>query len=86
MKLVLGTLRRVDPTTSARILTLKGFSHKFSPDGINSTFLSQGCILELSSHCGNCGQSICFKDGGGSRESLITQVQLWGQQAVTSFL
>ena len=44
------------PHPTARILkvyteALTGFSHVFSPDGLNTTLLSQSCILENSSLC-----------------------------------
>lgn len=31
------------------IEALSGFGHTFSPDGFNSTLLSQGCLLEMAS-------------------------------------
>lgn len=30
------------------VLVLTGFSHAFSPDGLNNTVLSHSCVLELT--------------------------------------
>lgn len=48
--------------------SLLGFSCGHHPDGLNSTLLCQGCVLEDTSHCGKRGygvQSTPFKDRGG---------------------
>ena len=47
------------------IEVLKGFSHVRHQDGLNNTPLSQGCVLESSSHCWNSGQNVHSKDRGG---------------------
>lgn len=61
-----------------------GFSHVYHPDGLYNTLLSQGCVLQNGSHCVNDGQKVFSKDGGGSQESLIAQVQLKCQPAIMS--
>ena len=38
------------------IEALTGFSHVFSPDGLDSTLLSQGCILETAPTVGTVGR------------------------------
>ena len=79
-----GDLRTPLPTRilKAYIEPLTGFSHIFSPDvdSVNST-LSLGCVLENSSHCGNSGQSVYSKDGGGG---VTAWLQLESQLAGTS--
>ena len=77
------------PHSSTRTLKVyiedfTGFSHVCCPDGLNNTWLSEGCVLENSSACGNCGQNVYSKDRGGAEESLITWIQLSGQPAVMS--
>lgn len=42
-----------------------GFSHAYCPDGLDSTFLSQGCSLENSSYCGNRGRTMFKGQGRG---------------------
>ena len=52
--LVLGSCRTSrSPHLPARILeiyikTLTGFNHVFSPEGLNNTLLSEGCVLEMA--------------------------------------
>ena len=90
MRLVLGdckTSRSLRPP--ARILkvyteTLTGFSHISCPDGLNNISLSQGCVLEASSYCGNGGKKIHSKDRGGSEKPPVAWVQLVGQLALMS--
>ena len=60
------------------------FSPVYRPEGLNSTLLSQGCILEKGSGCGKCGQNIDSNDRGGGEEPPIAWFQLMGQPAVTS--
>lgn len=58
---------------------LTGSRHTFSPDGLNNTWLSQGCVH--SSHCGNGGRGVHSKDGMGEAP-LIAGVQLASQLVV----
>lgn len=46
-RLVLGGCR-VDRILKVYTEALTGFSHVVTPDGLNSTLLSQGCVLELA--------------------------------------
>ena len=78
------TGRSLNP--SARILkvyreALTGFSHIFSPGGLNHTLLSQVCILVIPS--GNSRWSVHSMDRRGRKEPLTSQVQLTGQPAVS---
>ena len=50
----------------------------------HNTLLSQRFILEPDSHCGNSGQRLHSKDGGGMRSLQLSLVWLEGQPAVTS--
>lgn len=59
---------------------LTGFSHIYSPDGLNSTLLSQSCILELAPS----EWSIHSEDREGGEEPPIAQVQLKSQLPITS--
>lgn len=59
---------------------LTGFSHVYSPDGLNSTLLSQSCILELAPS----ERSIHSEDREGGEEPPIAQVQLKSQLPITS--
>lgn len=61
-----------------------GFSHLFSPGGLNNTLLSQDCILENGSHCENGGRNVHSKDRGGG-EGPVAWIQLMGQPAVMFF-
>lgn len=78
MRLVLGshkTGRTSQPPTrflKVYIEALMGFSHVYSPSGLNDTVISEDCVLENSSHCRNDGQNIYSKDKGGGEESTIT--------------
>lgn len=45
--------------------TLMRFNHVHRPDGFNGTQLSQGYVLENSSHCGIGGENVHSKDGSG---------------------
>lgn len=44
---------------------LTGFSHIFTPDGLDNTLLSQSCVLEKCSGSGNAGRNVHSK---GRRE------------------
>ena len=48
------------------------------------TLLSQGCILENGSSCGNGGQHISSKDREGGEEPPNAQVHFMGQSVVIS--
>ena len=52
-----------------------GFSHVFSPDGLNNTLLSQGCIPKAAPSMGEL--SIHSKDRGGVKPP-IAWIQLTG--------
>ena len=88
-RLILGSHKRSrSPQAPARILKvcielLTKFSHVSSPDGLNSTLLSQGCVLENSSCCGNRRQNVHSKDKGEGEEPPIARVQITGQLVVT---
>lgn len=65
---------------STRILrvyieALSEFSHVYQPDGFDDILVSQGCVLESGSYCGNSGQNTHSKDKGGHEEPLIALVQ-----------
>ena len=70
------------PHPLARILhvcikALTGFSHIYHPDGLNNTLLSQGCVLENSSSCGNSGWNIQSKDWEEGQEPSIAGPAPW---------
>ena len=50
---------------------LMGLSHAFSPDGLNKTLFSQGCILENDSGCGHCEHNIHVRTGEGVRRLCL---------------
>lgn len=64
MRLVLDNSRTSrSPHLPTRILkvyreTLTAFSPIHHPDGLNCTLLSQGCLLENDTHCGNSEQYV----------------------------
>lgn len=60
-----------------------GFSHTYHPEGLNTTLLSPGCVLENGSHYGNGGQNIHQRQGAGE-EPLIAQVLLNGELVLMS--
>lgn len=62
---------------------LTGFRHVFSPDGLNTTLLSQGYKLENSLHSGNGGQSVLSKDRGGDKEPLSPAHRSTGSHVMT---
>ena len=51
----------------AYVEALTGFNLIYHPDSLNNTLLSQGHVLENSSHCGNDGQDIQSRIGKGVR-------------------
>lgn len=53
-------------------------------DGLNTTLLSQVCILANSSHYGNGEWKVHFKERGGDEEPQIAPGQLKGQPEFTS--
>ena len=89
-RLILGGWKMSRSThLPARILKvytkdLTGFSHIYHPEGLNSTPLSQSCVLENGSHCGNGGQSVHSKDRGGGEGPPIAGSSPRGQVVVTS--
>ena len=56
---------------------LTGFSHVFSPDGLKTTLLPQGCIHETSSHLGMWGEMYIPRRGAGSGASNCPGLALW---------
>ena len=77
-------LRTHLPESWVNIEALKGFSHIFSPDGLNSTLLSSRLCPWSSSSDGNSGQNVHSKDRVEGKESLIAWVQLAGQVVAMS--
>lgn len=69
------------PNLTVHIEALTGFSHVHLADGLSNTLLSQGCILENSSHSGNSAQRT-FQGWGGGKEPPIARVQIEGQLVV----
>lgn len=62
--------RPVDPAPAHQNLklyteALRGFGHVHGPEVLAHALLSQGRILEDSSHCWHGGQNVHAKDGGG---------------------
>ena len=80
-KLVLGGFKvSRSPHLPTRILkayreALTASGHVFSPDGLSTTLLSQGCVLKKSCHGGNGGWNVHIhcKDRAGSEEPPIAQ-------------
>lgn len=64
------------------IKAFTGFSHKYSPDGLNNTFLSQGCILEMASSLGTMGRTYISKTRVREEDPPNAQAQFEGQEAV----
>ena len=61
MRVALGghkTTISVPTCQNLHIEALSGFSHTYRPGNFNNTLLSQGCILEKGSLCGNNGQNV----------------------------
>ena len=58
-------LRTCPPESWVFIEALTGFSHIFCPEDLSNTLLSQGCILENGSHCGNGRQKFIPRTGTG---------------------
>lgn len=65
--------------------TVTRFSHVYHPNGLSNTLLSQSCILDDDSHCGNGGQNAHSKDRGGGDKPPVAPVQLTDQLVVMSF-
>ena len=89
MRLFLSDKMSTSPHPPARVLkvyieALTRFSHVYSPDGLNNTLLSQGCVPREASGRGEGKWKPHSKDGGGSEELPIVRVQLTGQLAVAS--
>lgn len=55
---------------------LMGFDHRYNPEDLNNTLLSQGCVLSNSSTYGNSGQNRHWKGRAGS-EASSGPVQGW---------
>ena len=89
MRLVLGGCKMSrSPHLPARILkvyieVLTGFSHEFSPDGLNNILISQGCALEMAPAMGKADKHP-FQGQGRGEEPQIGQVQLSSHLAVMS--
>lgn len=49
------------------------FRHIYHPDGLNSTLLSQGCVLRTAPRGGTWGQK-CFTRTGDGDDSPVAQV------------
>lgn len=49
------------------------FRHIYHPDGLNSTLLSQGCVLRSAPRGGTWGQK-CFTRTGDGDDSPVAQV------------
>lgn len=84
MRLVLGSCKiNSSLHLPSRILkvfieALNGLSHIYYPDALNNTLLSQGSVLENSSHSGNGWQIIESKDRKAVEELPTAKVQLEG--------
>lgn len=52
------------------VVALTRFNHLYHPNGLSNTLRSQGCILGMSSHCGNSGQSVHSKDRKPTYQSV----------------
>lgn len=50
-----------------------GFSHVYSPDGLNNIFLSQGYILEMATGMGIDGRKFILKTGKVMRSLLLPE-------------
>lgn len=61
------------------------FSHVYHSDGFSLTLLSQGCILENGSSCGNGGYNLNSEDKGAGEEPPTAWVHLVGQSVVIFF-
>lgn len=71
-------------TLKVYVEALPGFSQIFSPDGLNSTSHSQGCILENGSHCGTVNTAYNSEKRGGDEEPPSDWIQLMVQLMVMS--
>ena len=50
-----------------------GFSNVYPPESLNTTFLSQSCIVEAASENGKGQQNAHSKDRGGDEESPVAR-------------
>ena len=82
LKLILGGFKKSGSPYLPTGLT--EFSHIYHPDGLNNISLSQGCIFEDGSSCGNNEQNVSFRDRGGAEEPPVAQVHVIDQSVVTS--
>lgn len=85
MRLILDDL----PTPTHQILNvyreaLTGVSRVYWPDTLNTTLLTQGCVLGAASGSGQGKGQSWPKDRGEGEEPLIAQNQLTGQLAITT--
>lgn len=77
-RLVLGSCKmNRSPLLSTKVLriyieALMGLNHMNCPDGFSSTLLSQDCVLENGSHCGNSGWSVHSKAEEGMRHFQLS--------------
>ena len=70
------------PPPSARSLkvymeALTGFKHVFSPDGLNNTLLSQGCVLEEAAGVGIVGRMYIPRTGEAVRSLRLPGSSSW---------
>lgn len=77
-RLALGSCKmNRSPLLSTKVLriyieALMGLNHMNCPDGFSSTLLSQDCVLENGSHCGNSGWSVHSKAEEGMRHFQLS--------------
>lgn len=63
---------------------LTGFSHVCRPDGLSTTFLSQGYVLGANSGSGEGKHTAHSQDRIKGKEPEVAEIQLTGQPTVTS--
>lgn len=74
------------PTGILKIMSLSGFRHIFSPDGLNNTLLSQGYVLETATSMGIVGDTHVPRMGGSSDCLSPADRSTWGHiLSVNSF-
>lgn len=78
--------KQISPTYQilSFIEALTGFSHLYSPDGLKTTSLPPGYILEAVSGSGESRQNPHSKDRGQGEEPLVAGVQLPGPLGAAS--
>ena len=75
MRLILADcIVRTDQNLKIYIEALTGFSHFFSPDGLNCSLLFQLCILDNISHHVKSGQNAHSKDREGDEQPPVAWV------------